>query len=265
MLSQLRTVLTWEYPFADATQRAAKTSVTALRRAAAEELEAEEVFVPRFRRAAPSDSSRKLAAADIGNAHHKFLQHVALTQAGDAVGLRTEAERLQRERVLTTDETGALDFAALEGFWRSAIGEKIRTQAANVKRELPFTARFAPAELDEIVHRAKRRSPNQLDAIRDETRRSGDRRSGAASGASDEFVIVQGVEDLVVLLPEEIWLLDFKTDDVTKSGVETKKTFYAPQLRLYARALARIYGKPVTESWLHFLACCKTVSVSGVA
>ena len=235
--ARLRAVLTWEYPFVDATQRAAKTSVTALRRAAAAELEAEEIFVPRFRRAARQDSNRKLSAADIGNAHHKFLQHVTLTQAGDADGLRAEAERLQNGRVLTTDETAALDFAALESFWQSSVGKRIRMQAANVKRELPFTARFVPAELDEIIGRS-----NQ-------------------PGDGDDFVIVQGVADLVVLLPEEIWLLDFKTDDVTKSEAEAKQVFYAPQLRLYAMALARIYGKRVTESWLHFLACGETVSV----
>jgi ATP-dependent helicase/nuclease subunit A len=236
---RLRTVLTWEYPFADATQRAAKTSVTALRRAAAEELEAEEIFVPRFRRAAKPDFSRKLSAVDIGNAHHKFLQHVALTQAGDVDGLRAEATRLQHERVLTTDEAAALDFTALEGFWRSSVGKKIRARAANVKRELPFTARFAPAELDGIVGR-----PNP-------------------PAGGDDFVIVQGVADLVVLLPEEIWLLDFKTDDATKSEVGAKQVFYAPQLRLYALALGRIYGQRVTESWLHFLACGETVRVTG--
>jgi len=259
---RLRAALTWEYPFTDATKRPAKTSVTALRRAAAEELEAEEIFVPRFRRAAKPDSSQKLSAADIGNAHHKFLQHVALTRVGDANGVRAEAERLQREGVLTADETAALDFAALLAFWRSPIGGQIRAQAARVKRELPFTARFAPAELDGIVHSQERRSPTRLEPVSTfETRRVGDRRSDADNGAPDEFVIVQGVADLVVVLLEEIWLLDFKTDDVTRSDVEAKRTFYAPQLRLYALALERIYGKSVTESWLHFLACNETVSV----
>jgi hypothetical protein len=33
-------------------------------------------------------------------------------------------------------------------------------------------------------------------------------------GLEAEFVVVQGVADLVVLLPEEIWLVDFKTDEI---------------------------------------------------
>jgi ATP-dependent helicase/nuclease subunit A len=142
----------------------------------------------------------------------------------------------------------ALDFAALENFWRSELGERIRAQAANVRRELPFTARFDPAELDAIVHAqngTERRSP-----IRRE-------------GFSDEFVVVQGVADLVVMLPEEIWLLDFKTDAMTKLEVEAKKSFYAPQLQLYALALEQIYGRRVTNAWLHFLACNETVTVTS--
>ena len=262
---RLRAALTWEYPFADATQRTAKTSVTALRRAAAEELEAEKIFVPQFRRAAKPDSSRKLSAADVGNAHHKFLQHVVLAQAGDAGGLRAEAERLQKERVLTTDETATLDLAALAQFWDSPVGKQIRAQAANVKRELEFSARFSPTELDGIVHRAERQSPTRLDGAGViETRRVGDRRSDSSS-LPDEFVIVQGVADLVVLLPEEIWLLDFKTDDVTKSEVGAKQLFYAPQLQLYALALERIYNARVTHAWLHFLSCGETVSVPTAA
>ena len=77
----------------------------------------------------------------------------------------------------------------------------------------------------------------------------------------DEFVVVQGVVDLVVLLPEEIWLADFKTDEITANGLPEKKRLYAPQLKLYARALEKIYSRPVTERWLHFLPARKTVDM----
>jgi ATP-dependent helicase/nuclease subunit A len=75
----------------------------------------------------------------------------------------------------------------------------------------------------------------------------------------NEFVIVQGVADLAVILPKEIWLLDFKTDRVTVNELEAKKKTYEPQLNLYAQALERIYGRPVTERRLHFLSCGITV------
>ena len=73
--------------------------------------------------------------------------------------------------------------------------------------------------------------------------------------------MVQGVADLVVLLPEEIWLVDFKTDAVRPDELPEKKRLYAPQLKLYTQALGKIYSRPVTARWLHFLAARKTVEL----
>jgi len=78
----------------------------------------------------------------------------------------------------------------------------------------------------------------------------------------DEFVVVQGFADLAVILPAEIWLVDFKTDRVDNAELPAVVSFYEPQLRLYALALARSYRRPVTESWLHFLSLKKSVAVA---
>ena len=64
---------------------------------------------------------------------------------------------------------------------------------------------------------------------------------------------MQGVADLVVLLPEEIWLVDFKTDEIRKDELPDRIKTYTPQLKLYAQALGKIYSRPVTNCWLHFL------------
>jgi len=46
---------------------------------------------------------------------------------------------------------------------------------------------------------------------------------------------VQGVADLVVLLPEEIWARGFKTDEVRPAELPEKTRLYAPQLKLTRR------------------------------
>jgi ATP-dependent helicase/nuclease subunit A len=239
---KLRAALTWEYEFRAATNRKAKSSVTALRRQAAEELddETEPVFPARSSaRPARRDAKTKLSAAETGTAHHKFLQHLALENADDAAALEAEAGRLVREKVLSAAERAALDLEAVAAFWNSPAGRKIRGQAAQVRRELAFTAKFSPAELDEII--------------------------GAKSdaGLEGEFVVVQGVADLVVLLPKEIWLVDFKTDEIKPAELAEKKRLYAPQLKLYTRALSKIYARPVTACWLHFLSARKTMNVEA--
>ena len=126
---------------------------------------------------------------------------------------------------------------AVAAFWNSDFGKKILANGTDVKRELPFTAKFSPKELDEILERK------------------------SEAGLEKEFVVVQGVADLVVLLPMEIWLVDFKTDEVRANELPETIKIYSPQLKLYARALGEIYSRPVTNCWLHFLAAQKTVDV----
>jgi len=126
---------------------------------------------------------------------------------------------------------------AVAAFWNSDAGQKIRGQSAKVKRELAFTAKFSPAELSEII--GKKTSPDM----------------------ENEFVVVQGVADLVVLLPQEIWLVDFKTDEVRAGDLPGKIKIYEPQLKLYATALAKIYSRPVANCWLHFLSARETIRV----
>ncbi len=238
-LKQLEAILAWKYPFQPATERKAKTTVTALRREAQELAEeAENTFPVRaFRvlakRQAGTDPT-KLSAAQIGAAHHKFLQHVKLETPRDLAG---EAERLVKENYLSAAEAVALDLEALNSFWNSSLGQKIWKNPAQVRRELPFTARFSPAELQSLTGRH------------------------ASDGLDGEFIVVQGVADLVVQMPSEIWIVDFKTDEVGSQGADEKVKIYAPQLKLYAAALEKIYTRKVTLRALHFLGAGKTVEV----
>jgi ATP-dependent helicase/nuclease subunit A len=144
---------------------------------------------------------------------------------------------LEQARILSAAARQALDIPALMAFWRSEIGQRIRAQAGNVHRELEFTARFSLEDLQAIDF-----YPN-------------------AAAIREEFAVVQGVVDLAVILPEEIWVLDFKTDHVNAGELAEKIQNYQRQLRLYARALCHIYGRPVVRSWVHFLASGQSVSL----
>lgn len=230
-LSRLLGRLQWRYPHQAAIHESAKSSVTALRRKLAGETD-DEAKLARF--AAPDafvrpDRTGELDAAGIGIAHHRFLQRASLARAGDMNGLRSEAERLTQAGFLSAAEAAALDLKALERFWQSELGRAIRMNTPAVQRELPFTARFSPADLKVAGLPVNPGLP------------------------PDEFVVVQGVIDLAVVLPGEIWLVDFKTDQITGGKVEEKVELYSPQLKLYSMALERIYRRPVTARWLHFL------------
>src|SRR5262249_23066393 len=129
-------------------------------------------------------------------------------------GLRHEAQRLEQENVLSGAEVALLDLDAVAAFWSSDFGRRVLEHSAFVRRELRFTAQFRAAELARI---------------------SDEPVEPALEG---ESVVVQGVADLAVILPKEIWLIDFKTESLTATDLAARTKLYEPQLELYARALS---------------------------
>ncbi|HYG22263.1 MAG TPA: UvrD-helicase domain-containing protein [Verrucomicrobiae bacterium] len=229
--------LTWNYPHAAAASQLAKNSVTELRRGAADD---DSAAVPYARPRSfqfPAQKARRLSATDTGNAHHLFLQRVSLAAGAAEKNLRNEAKRLKDSGWLTAEQAAALDFSGLAAFWQSGYGREIAMHSAEVHRELAFTARLNPTDLASL---------------------------GLAAGSAldpQEFIVVQGVADLVVIRPNELWIVDFKTDAVTELEIPAKLRAYQPQLRLYGLALSRIYARPVTRCALYFLATRDLVNV----
>ena len=245
-METLRDLLLQDYGFSAATVEPAKTSVTTLRRRATSDEESARLdFRGTGREAHARQRSRPragLTAAERGTAHHLFQQMARLDQMETELGLRNEAQRLVAEGQLSPPQAEALDYRSLLGFWQSDLGRRIRTQApGTVHREMPFTARFTPADLAAIgVPPAA---------------------AGRWEGIENEFIVVQGTVDLAVIGPRDIWLVDFKTDQAGPMDWEGKARLYGPQLKLYALALERIYHRPVSERWLHFLMAGRSLSV----
>jgi len=220
----------WEYPQAAATVASAKTSATVLKRLAAEsDEEASQPWRTNLAfEVAAADSAGKLNATQRGLAHHAFLQDVQLTQTGSKIQLESEARRMVAAGQLKPNEADALDLDAILKFWTSEVGTVIAGNVTECRRELQFTAAFKPSELKSIF-------------------------GASMDAADDEFVVIQGAADLVLIRPTEIWLVDFKTDRFEAEELQLKLAQYAPQLNLYAAALQRIYRKPVTRRILYFL------------
>ncbi len=244
-VTRLRERLTRDYPHGSATWEQAKTSVSVLRRRAEADEEAFQLLPASKLPRVPRRRSGGLTATQIGLAHHAFLQHVELRATGSRAELMAEAERLQSRGVLTEREAEALVFEDLFRFWDSEAGKLVRGHAREVQREVPFTARFTVRELNELT----------LRGIAGENQRP---LTSSPTVMAEDFVIVQGVVDLAVFRAEEIWLVDYKTDHFGEAEMAEKLREHGLQLRLYARALERIYKKTVTRRWLHFLALGRT-------
>ncbi len=237
LVPDLHDRLAWKYPFVSATRQRAKTSVTELRRSQEEDDAEPAAFTRIAGFSLPIRSSRTLSAAEVGVAHHRFLQRVSLEHVSSPAELREQATQLHHAGWLNDAELQSLEFDALAHFWKSDLGARIVRQASSVRRELQFTARLTATDLAECGL------------------------APAADLASGEFVVVQGMVDLAVVLPGEIWIVDFKTDAVDARESPERARLYEPQLKLYARALSRIYGVKIAECCLYFLAQRATVPV----
>ncbi|WCJ59274.1 helicase-exonuclease AddAB subunit AddA [Fontisphaera persica] len=235
----------WKYRAHAATLEPAKTHVSALRHRAMLEAEgpAEAQVLPQayphlFGQGKWSDQKRGMQA---GALHHLFLEQLDLGSEPSLEHFQAQAQLMVQQGLLAPAEAGQLQLERLLAFWTSELGVQIRAHRAHVHREIPFTARFTAADLQA----AGLATPGKL--------------------GEEEFVVVQGVADLMVLLENELWVLDYKTDHITMEKVAERAEFYAPQVRLYGLALSRIYHRPVVRLYLHFLVPGVTSTVVPIA
>jgi len=112
--------INWQYAHNLAIGVTAKTTVTALRRKAAELSDEDAKPWVFSKQSRPRETGPKpgLAATEVGTLHHRFLQNMSLAGACDAAELRAQLAGMTARGVFTATEAAALDVAALSEFWR---------------------------------------------------------------------------------------------------------------------------------------------------
>lgn len=175
--------------------------------------------------------------AERGRIAHRALQCLDLAQAGGADGIRTDLGRLTATGRLTPEETGAVDPDRLARFFASPLGRRVRG-SPHVRREVPFSLRLPPAEADPAL--------------------------AGVAGLEGEFVLVQGMIDLLFDEGDRLVLVDWKTDDVPAAAAPARaREAHAVQLALYARAAERILKRPCPERFAVFLSAGASVPLHG--
>lgn len=156
---------------------------------------------------------------DRGSAIHAAMQYIRYERCGNEDGVKAEIHRLVEERYLTPEQGALVDTAQIAAFFATGLGQKL-THGGVVLREFKFSILEDASQFGE--------------------------------GLSGEQVLLQGVVDCALIEEDGIILLDFKTDRVTEQSVSERAAQYDSQVRAYAKALARIYEKPVKEALLYF-------------
>ena len=230
LVEKLRQGFAWQYPAAALAQVPAKVSVTSIVH------KAEQTTLER-----PGFLSKDgLTAAEMGTALHAFLEHADFAQlaAAKAAGTLDEAIPAERDRQVALQLTAPeiaekLDAVCIRRFVESEAFAKI-CAAEQVLRELPFiTALPAGAVLAAQGHEA-------------------------LPAAADAQVLVQGIADLVLVYPDHLELLDYKTD--RRKAESDFLRAYRAQLNLYAIAIEKRFApKKVTYKGIYSFALGKLI------
>ena len=160
-----------------------------------------------------------LTAADKGTATHVVLEHFDFGRDVDSIHEQIAA--MVAANRLTPDAAKLVDVSAIEWFLQTEVGQLLKKNADQLKRELPVYYANPSAVVE-------------------------------SADPMDEQM-VRGRIDLLVPVADGWMIVDYKTDRVTGEALDARVTLYAGQLDIYHKAVQRITGKPVARLALVFL------------
>ena len=238
LVRALRDGFAWRYPAAGLSEVPAKVSVTSIVHKAGETSLERPAFL----------AKEGLSAAEMGTALHAFMEHADFAdlaaparegQAALLAALAAERDRQTEARLTAPEIADKLDLARLARFFGGEAFRRVLA-AERVLREYAFiTALPAGAVLA-----AQGQTPEEMPP--------------AAGGAQ---VLVQGIADILLVFPDHLELLDYKTD-----RGKTEADFlaaYRPQLNLYAIAVEKRFSpKKVTYKGIYSFSLGKLIDAN---
>ncbi|MDE5859319.1 MAG: PD-(D/E)XK nuclease family protein, partial [Oscillospiraceae bacterium] len=166
-----------------------------------------------------------LTAAEKGTAMHTFMQYADYSAA--ETDPSAEAEKLAENGLLSPEERDSLNIGQLEEFFRSELYLRMK-KSDSIRREQKFLIKKCDAALDDT--RLMEYNDNSM---------------------------LQGIADCMFEENGEIVLIDYKTDKVKSECILLSR--YDLQIKLYAAALGKIFGKRVGEAYLYSFSLGKAV------
>lgn len=167
--------------------------------------------------------AKKVSPAEIGSATHLLLKEVPLSSMPDEMTLKKVIERLIDKKLIKPEVGKKIKLDPIINFFHTDLGTMIVNHYKEFEREKSFQAIADPNVL----------SPND-------------------SFASSDAVLIHGIIDGFLNLPDKIILLDYKTDNFTSRNVgwiaKILTERYRGQISVYSSVLSSMYNKPVEKN-----------------
>ena len=214
------------YPCACLTELPSKLTATGIGRGYRAAEAAEETPPPRheitLRAPLFAKLNQPLTPAEVGTAHHLFMQFCDFSAAHTREGIRDEIIRLAKNNILTDEQASSVDILKIERFFASDLYQSVIAPNP-IRREFKFSV-LAPAQ----------------------------KYFPEAACAPEETILLQGVIDCLIETPDGLIILDFKTDRISEKSISKRAERYRNQMNAYTFAAEEIFSRPVLRRILYF-------------
>ena len=198
-------ILRFDYPHAYLADLPSKLTATGVGRGYRADEAAEQTPPPRkevqLRAPLFEQGEKKLTPAEIGTAHHLFMQFCDFDAACAPNGVENELNRLAEKKILSTEQAHAVDKRKIERFFASDLYKTFMAEN-KVRREFKFSV-LVPAQAYFLV----------------------------AADAPEENVLLQGVIDCLIETRDGFVILDFKTDRIKAAYARAVHEIYGRPVR----------------------------------
>jgi ATP-dependent helicase/nuclease subunit A len=230
VVNAICTALQWKYPFAASIGLRAKLSVSELTHRDDEYAVSDLSDCLRRRPKAlePQSTTGRPDARLLGSAIHYIIQHIDLSRPPSCQTILAAGERAVGCNQIPASILRHIDPDSIAAFFRTEPGRLAMDHAKDLLREWPFTFALPADQLAEEFA----------------TERSAD---------PENFVIVQGIVDMIIPGADGLTVIDFKSDHVESGEVAGRAARYQAQMHYYCMAAKGILQKPIRGSYLYFL------------
>ena len=226
-VDRISSQLNYVYPYHAATVTPSKRTATQLKGRQKDEESAENTEASRrTARIFPGKSQK--GGTQRGSAMHLIMQHLDFTRCEDMIQIKTQLDGLVDRGIMTRDQAELVDVCQISSLFDTDIGKRLATHR-QLLREFKFS----------VLEDASVFDPSLV----------------------GEQILMQGVVDCAMVDDDGIVIIDFKTDHVIDGELQKSVDRYSGQVDAYARALSRIYQRPVKEKWLYFFSIGEFVGV----
>lgn len=163
-------------------------------------------------------SRKRAGAMEIGTATHRFMEVLDPGRIGSQDEVEAQLQELVARRLMSDRDARLVDVSTVLWFAGTDLGQLLRDRNNRLFREQSIAYSIQPPALE-----------------------------------PSDCVLVRGRLDAMLVTPDGLVLLDYKTDRVEGDRVALRAQTYWPQLRGYMEAASKVAGLPVVRASLVFL------------